>query len=93
MNRIFRRVEALEERAGFGDDHRPWRRIIWSVGQTWDEALVASGADKLRPGSVQILLYDVIGAEDGRPMFDPVRVEERPKADAWLAAMEAGVSL
>lgn len=87
MRQLAKRVHSLEVGTGAPSHPEVWHRLMWDVGQSWDDALATYGEDRIQPGD-GVVIIAFVGADDGKPLYDPVRERDQPKADAWMAARE-----
>lgn len=60
-----------------------WHRLIWDVGQGFDDMLDQYGRDRIKPDD-GVIIRNVIDAEDAKPVADPIHERDREKADNWL---------
>jgi len=86
MRQLRDRVRSLESTAG---DGRPavWHRLVWRVGEAWDDVLATYGEHRISPGDGVIIRRCIAGA-GGKAVQDPVRERDEAKAAALLAARE-----
>lgn len=85
MSNFSRRLGALENKLS-PPKHAPdkWHRLIWNIGQDFDDMLDDYGRDRIKSED-GVIIREVIDAEDGKPVPDPVHEACREKQALFSA--------